>query len=156
MYNLVLVASRPTDWTYQQFITWWRGEHAEVTYPLPGLLRWQHTELLEAFGSKSEGWDGLSVLSFESREALEAALASPQWQAAGYHVGTTGGPRQMWVWREKAIVPLPATGKFSFGPRVHTLKPGDLLTLPPGAPHAVSAPEAFSMLLTQVTEPAAG
>lgn len=106
MYNLVLVASRPTDWTYQQFITWWRGEHAEVTYPLPGLLRWQHTELLEAFGSKSEGWDGLSVLSFESRAALEAALASPQWQAAVDHVGTMGGRRMMWYGDEKTMVPL--------------------------------------------------
>lgn len=37
---------------------------------------------------------------------------------------------------------------------VHSLKPGDLLHLPPGAPHAVTAPENFSMLLTQITEAA--
>lgn len=49
---------------------------------------------------------------------------------------------------------LTGTCKFTVGPTVHTLKPGDLLHLPPGAPHAVQAPEAFSMLLTQVTEPA--
>ncbi|MBK8857892.1 MAG: cupin domain-containing protein [Opitutaceae bacterium] len=51
---------------------------------------------------------------------------------------------------------LTGTCKFSVGPTVHMLKPGDLLHLPPGALHAVSAPEAFSMLLTQVTESAAG
>ncbi len=34
----------------------------------------------------------------------------------------------------------------------HALKPGDLLHLPPGAPHAVTAPENFSMLLTQFTD----
>lgn len=45
---------------------------------------------------------------------------------------------------------------FSVGGTVHRLKPGDLLHLPPGLPHAVQATEAFSMLLTQVTEPAAG
>lgn len=47
---------------------------------------------------------------------------------------------------------LTGTCEFTVGPAKHTLKPGDLLHLPPGAPHAVNAPEAFSMLLTQVTE----
>ncbi|OZD11380.1 EthD family reductase [Rhodococcus sp. 06-156-3C] len=108
MYNLVLVAARPPEWTHDQFITWWRGEHADVTYPLPGLLRWQHTELVEAFGAPSEGWDGLSVLSFESREALEAALASPEWKAAVEHVGTMRGRRMMWYGDEKTMLPLQA------------------------------------------------
>ena len=45
MYNLIVLAARPDDWTHEQFIDWWRGEHAEVTYPLPGLRRWLHTEL---------------------------------------------------------------------------------------------------------------
>jgi quercetin dioxygenase-like cupin family protein len=49
---------------------------------------------------------------------------------------------------------LSGTCEFSVGATCHTLKPGDLLHLPPGAPHAVRAPEAFSMLLTQVDEPA--
>ena len=42
---------------------------------------------------------------------------------------------------------------FTVGGGLHVLKAGDLLHLPPGAPHAVAAPEAFAMLLTQVTEP---
>lgn len=50
---------------------------------------------------------------------------------------------------------LSGTCEFKVGTTVHTLKPGDLLHLPPDAPHAVRAPEAFSMLLTQVSEPAA-
>ncbi len=44
--------------------------------------------------------------------------------------------------------------EFSVGRAKHTLCPGDLLHLPPGAPQAVIATEPFSMLLTQVTEPA--
>lgn len=47
---------------------------------------------------------------------------------------------------------LSGTCEFSVGPVKHTLKPGDLLHLPPGEPHAVRAPEDFSMLLTQATE----
>jgi quercetin dioxygenase-like cupin family protein len=50
---------------------------------------------------------------------------------------------------------LSGTCSFTFGGAAHRLKAGDLLHLPPGAPHAVIALEAFSMLLTQVTEPAA-
>lgn len=47
---------------------------------------------------------------------------------------------------------LTGTCEFTVGPVKNVLKPGDLLHLPPGAPHSVHAPEAFSMLLTQVTE----
>jgi len=106
MYNLIVLASRPNDWTHEQFIEWWRGEHAEVTYPLPGLLRWQHTELLESFDEKSSGWDGLSILSFESRGALDAALASPEWKAAVENVGTMRGRRMIWYGEEQTMVPL--------------------------------------------------
>lgn len=49
---------------------------------------------------------------------------------------------------------LSGTCHFTVGGTRQVLKPGDLLHLPPGAPHAVTAPESFSMLLTQVTEPA--
>ena len=49
---------------------------------------------------------------------------------------------------------LSGTCNFSVGRKVYTLQPGDLLHLPPGVLHAVTAPEPFSMLLTQVTEPA--
>jgi quercetin dioxygenase-like cupin family protein len=50
---------------------------------------------------------------------------------------------------------LTGTCVFSVGGTVHSLKPGDLLHLPPGIPHAVAAAEPFSMLLTQVSEPTA-
>jgi len=42
---------------------------------------------------------------------------------------------------------------FSVNGTEHTLKTGDLLHLPPSESHAVKASEAFSMLLTQITEP---
>ena len=47
---------------------------------------------------------------------------------------------------------LSGTCAFSVGGTVHTLKTGDLLHLTPGVPHSVTAPEVFSMLLTQITE----
>lgn len=41
---------------------------------------------------------------------------------------------------------------FSVNGTEHNLKTGDLLHLPPSEPHGVKANEAFSMLLTQITE----
>ena len=87
MYNLIVLASRPSEWSHEQFIEWWRGEHAAVTYPLPGLRRWLHTDVLGAMDDKrSAGWDGLSVLSFDNKDApavkkLAAALTSPEVKA---------------------------------------------------------------------------
>lgn len=49
---------------------------------------------------------------------------------------------------------LTGTGTFTVGDTLHVLHAGDLLHLPPNVPHAVTAPEPFSMLLTQVTPPA--
>jgi uncharacterized protein (TIGR02118 family) len=108
MYNLIVLAARPTDWTHEQFIEWWRGEHAEVTYPLPGLRRWLHTELEDGLDPKSAGWDGMSVLSFDSREALDAALASEQWQAAVAHVGSMRGRRMIFTGDERVMVAVEA------------------------------------------------
>jgi uncharacterized protein (TIGR02118 family) len=104
MYNLIVLAARPSDWTHDQFIEWWRGEHAEVTYPLPGLRRWQHTELSEGTDEKSGSWDGLSILSFDSRDDLDAALASEEWRAAVAHVGDMRGRRMIFTGDEMTMV----------------------------------------------------
>ena len=104
MHNLILMASKPDDWTHEQFIEWWRGEHAEMTYPLPGLRRWLHTEVTGAFEDASAGWDGVSILSFDDKEALDAALASDEWGAAVKHVGRMRGRRIAVTGDERVMV----------------------------------------------------
>nr|WP_223864837.1 EthD family reductase [Streptomyces sp. 5-6(2022)] len=93
MYNLVLLAARPPEWTHERFITWWRGDHAELTRRLPGLRSWRHTEIDAALEPRSEGWDGISVLGFDSPEDLSKALASPEWADAVAQVGDMKGRR---------------------------------------------------------------
>ena len=93
MYNLVLLAAKPPDWTHEQFIAWWRGDHAELTTVLPGLRAWRHTEIVHAFEPRSEGWDGVSILSFDSEDDLRNALASEEWAAAVAQVGEMRGKR---------------------------------------------------------------
>ena len=105
MYNLILLAAKPNEWTHEQFISWWRGEHADLTYGLPGLRRWQHTEVLDAMDDKhSAGWDGVSILSFDSREDLDKALASEEWKQAVAHVGQMRGRRIAVMGEEKLMV----------------------------------------------------
>lgn len=106
MYNLIVLASKPSAWTHEHFIEWWRGEHADVTYPLPGLRRWLHTEVLEGMnGDRSAGWDGLSVLSFDTKDALDRALASEEWKRAVAHVGSMGGRSIILGGDERVMVP---------------------------------------------------
>lgn len=57
--------------------------------------------------------------------------------------------------KARALVQVLSGGcVFTVAGRVHTMQAGDLLHLPPDMPHAVAATGPFSMLLTQVTEPA--
>ncbi|MGA6223307.1 EthD family reductase [Streptomyces umbrinus] len=93
MYNLVLLAARPSDWTHERFIDWWRGDHAELTRTLPGLRAWRHTEIDTALEPRSEGWDGVSVLGFDTADDLRKALDSPEWAAAVAQVGDMKGRR---------------------------------------------------------------
>jgi len=93
VYDLVLLAAGPPEWSREQFIAWWRGEHADLTRELPGLRRWRHIAVDRPLEPRSDGWDGLSILSFDSAEALQAALDSPEWAAAVRHVGAMRGRR---------------------------------------------------------------
>jgi uncharacterized protein (TIGR02118 family) len=109
VYNLVLLAARPPEWTHERFIEWWRGEHAELTYVLPGLRCWRHTVVERAFESRSAGWDGVSVLSFDTEEALRDALASPEWAAAVAQVGDMRGRRIAVMGSETEMFPVSGT-----------------------------------------------
>ena len=60
--------------------------------------------LAEGTDEKSAGWDGLSILSFDSREALDVALASEEWKAAVAHVGAMRGRRMIFTGDEKTMV----------------------------------------------------
>jgi uncharacterized protein (TIGR02118 family) len=105
MYNLVVLASRPPDWSHEQFITWWREEHAEATRGLPGLRAWRHMAIDRALEPRSEGWDGLSVLSFDTADDLDRALRSPEWAAAVAHVGPMRGRRIAVMGAEAELFP---------------------------------------------------
>lgn len=84
----------------------------------------------------------------------QAVLTTPALRITLFHFAA-GQELSEHTSKARALVQiLSGTCAFSVGATRHMLNPGDLLHLPPGAPHALTAPESFSMLLTQVTEPA--
>jgi len=92
--SMVILATRPAEWTREQFTTWWRGEHADYAKKLPGLQGYRHGEVVFDYDHPgAPAWDGHAVLTFADRAALDAALESPQWRAAVAHVGKMKGKR---------------------------------------------------------------
>ncbi len=83
---MVVLSSRPPDWSKERFTTWWRGEHADAAAKLPGLIAYRHGVVVKDYDAKEgeadEGWDGHAVLTFADRAALDTAFASPEWAAA--------------------------------------------------------------------------
>lgn len=99
--SMVVLATRPADWTREQFTIWWRGEHADYAKRLPGLVAYRHGEVVHDYDHpEAPAWDGHAVLGFASRASLDAALASPQWAEAVAHVGKMKGKRIVLITEE--------------------------------------------------------
>ena len=92
--SMVILATRPAEWTREQFTTWWRGEHADYAKKLPGLRDYRHGEVVFDYDHpEGPAWDGHAVLTFATRADLDMALRSPEWAAAVAHVGKMKGKR---------------------------------------------------------------
>ena len=70
------------------------GDHAEMAKRLPKLIAYRHGKVVHDYDHPdAPAWDGHAVLTFPTREDLDAALASPQWAEAIRHVGAMKGKR---------------------------------------------------------------
>src|SRR5436190_1350532 len=49
--SMVVLASRPKDWSQDQFTQWWRGPHADAAKLLPGLLAYRHGAVTKDYDS---------------------------------------------------------------------------------------------------------
>lgn len=107
--SMVVLAARPPDWTVEQFTTWWRGDHADMAKRLPKLQAYRHGAVYYDYDhADAPAWDGHAVLTFPSRQALDAALASPEWAEAVRHVGKMKG-RRVCVLTEEVDLLAPAS-----------------------------------------------
>lgn len=103
--SMVVLATRPAEWTREQFTHWWRGEHADFARKLPALQAYRHGEVVFDYDHPgAPAWDGHAVLTFPSREHLDAALQSPEWLAAVAHVGKMKGKRIVLITEEADLL----------------------------------------------------
>ena len=99
--SMVVLASRPSDWTQDQFTTWWRGPHAAAAKLIPGLVAYRHGVVTNDYDNPgSPAWDGHAVLTFADQAALDSALASAEWKAATAQTRGMGGKRLIVVTEE--------------------------------------------------------
>ncbi len=71
------MVQRKKSMTREQFETHWLTVHAELCKKLPGMQRYS-VNLVAASDIEKFGFDGFSELWFASKEALDAALQSPE------------------------------------------------------------------------------
>lgn len=65
------------DMTKEQFVQHWRTVHAELCKKIPGLKRYA-INFIDRDVYPNAGYDGFSELWFESKEAHDASLSSPE------------------------------------------------------------------------------
>ncbi len=68
---------RKQSMTHEQFVDHWLNVHAELCKKLPGMRRYSVNLIAPEFVPVL-GYDGFSELWFDSAEALQAALVSPE------------------------------------------------------------------------------
>lgn len=72
MFKAVILLTRREDMGNEEFRDWWLGAHADLARGLPGLSR----AVFNLVSNDETGFDGVTELWFDSREAFEAAYAS--------------------------------------------------------------------------------
>src|SRR5262245_40333042 len=65
----------------------WSTSHADLVAAIPGVLRYTQGHPVEALpvpaGTATDAFDGYVAHWYEDRDALERAMASPEWAATG-------------------------------------------------------------------------
>jgi uncharacterized protein (TIGR02118 family) len=82
MLKFMVVLFRRPDLTPDQFRRYLEDIHAPLAKALPGLKKYRQNYAVSSANRKHPGWDAIVELYFESREAMEAAWASPEGAAS--------------------------------------------------------------------------
>jgi uncharacterized protein (TIGR02118 family) len=78
---VVVLSSRP-GMTREDFSVYLRTAHRNLARRLPGLKRYVQNHVVEDSKRRPPSWDAVVELCWESRDAMEAAWASPEGEAA--------------------------------------------------------------------------
>ena len=79
--KVIFVLFRRADLTHEQSFAEWSGtRHVSLARKLPGLRKWVQNKVTSL--PTEHAADGIGELWFDSKEAMEQAMASPQMAAA--------------------------------------------------------------------------
>jgi uncharacterized protein (TIGR02118 family) len=81
MIKVMLLLHRRSDVSPETFRQHWYGEHRALVERLPGLRKLVFNEVLPAPDGAPSACDGIAEDWFDTLEAMQAAMASPEGQA---------------------------------------------------------------------------
>ena len=81
MFKILFVLHKRSDLGTDEFQRYWKETHGPIAAKLPGLRKYVQNHVLPDPSQGEPPYDGIAELQFDSREAFEAAMASPEGQA---------------------------------------------------------------------------
>ncbi len=80
MQKLVFILQLRKDMPRKEALRYWREVHGPIASKIPGLTKYVQNHATAAPQGDLQ-FDGIAELWFDSPEALQSAMASPEWQA---------------------------------------------------------------------------
>lgn len=80
MQKLVFVLQLRKDMSREETLRYWREVHGPIASKIPGLRKYVQDHATAAPEGDLE-FDGIAELWFDSQQALQSAMASPEWRA---------------------------------------------------------------------------
>jgi uncharacterized protein (TIGR02118 family) len=107
MLKFIVVLHRRKGLTPEQFRTYFIEVHQPLAQKIPGLRRYKQNFVLPDPKRKRPEWDCVVELYFDNQEAMEAAWASPEGQAATADLNVSADlSRTAWSAVEERVVVL--------------------------------------------------
>jgi uncharacterized protein (TIGR02118 family) len=105
MLKFIVVLHRKREMAPEQFRTYFVEVHQVLAQRIPGLRRYKQNFVLPDAKRERPAWDCVVELYFDNREAMEAAWASPEGQAATADLGVFADlSRTAWSVVEERVV----------------------------------------------------
>jgi uncharacterized protein (TIGR02118 family) len=80
MQKLAFIVQLREDMSREEALRYWREVHGPIASKIPGLTKYVQNHATAAPQGDLQ-FGGIAELWFESQEALQSAMASPEWQA---------------------------------------------------------------------------
>lgn len=106
MLKFMVVLHRKPEWTPEQFRNYFIEVHQSLAQKIPGLRHYKQNFVLPDEKRNRPAWDCVVELYFDDREAMEAAWATPEGQAATADLDRFADlSRTAWSVVEERVVP---------------------------------------------------